>query len=52
MDEEHQSKIKATWLGHAFFVLERGTRVLFDPGHSPSELFEQQKYPPGAAAQD
>ncbi len=38
-EEEHQGKIRATWLGHACFLVElpsvaslgRGARVLFDP---------------------
>ncbi|KAK0229608.1 hypothetical protein EDD85DRAFT_794089 [Armillaria nabsnona] len=31
MEEEHQGEIGAMWLCHAFFVVERGARVLFDP---------------------
>ncbi|KAG7440705.1 Metallo-hydrolase/oxidoreductase [Guyanagaster necrorhizus] len=55
-EEEHRGAVKATWLGHACFLvelpfitgLERGARVLFDPVFSdrcsPSQSFGPKRY--------
>ncbi|PBK79311.1 N-acyl-phosphatidylethanolamine-hydrolyzing phospholipase D [Armillaria gallica] len=55
-EEEHQGDVKATWLGHACFLVEfpfvaslgRGARVLFDPVFSdrcsPSQAFGPKRY--------
>ncbi|KAK0191851.1 Metallo-hydrolase/oxidoreductase [Armillaria mellea] len=55
-EEEHQGEIKATWLGHACFLVElpfvaelgRGARVLFDPVFSdrcsPTQFLGPKRY--------
>ncbi|KAK0429984.1 hypothetical protein EV421DRAFT_1744650 [Armillaria borealis] len=55
-EDEHNNKIKATWLGHAFLIvkvpfvgsLERGAKVLFDPAFSnrcfPSQFHGPKRY--------
>ncbi|KAK0452177.1 N-acyl-phosphatidylethanolamine-hydrolyzing phospholipase D [Desarmillaria tabescens] len=55
-EEEHKGEVKATWLGHACFLVElpfvaslgRGARVLFDPVFSdrcsPSQYFGPKRY--------
>ncbi|PBK88129.1 Metallo-hydrolase/oxidoreductase [Armillaria gallica] len=56
LEEEHQGEIKATWLGHACYLVElpfvtslgRGARVLFDPVFSdrcsPSQSFGPKRF--------
>ncbi|PBK68407.1 Metallo-hydrolase/oxidoreductase [Armillaria solidipes] len=56
LEEEHQAEIKATWLGHACYLVElpfvtllgRGARVLFDPVFSdrcsPSQSFGPKRF--------
>ncbi|KAK0477771.1 Metallo-hydrolase/oxidoreductase [Armillaria novae-zelandiae] len=55
-EEEHQGEVKATWLGHACFLVEfpfvaslgRGARILFDPVFSqrcaPTQFFGPKRY--------